>query len=203
MVHDLAYEACFRSSIGHDRSRPTSVDSIDEAGETLILRRVTQLDQLAHTLTEERARRVILLMLAGSSKDFWAVRDLEYVRDLGPAASFYPVRMANPIYVEVIPRELTLPLETTMAGSVAPAWYVKDDGSLDMDGLLSAFQGYSREHAESWVERYGHPEAGPQLVLHAYLQRMVTSGGRIGREYAVGRGRTAPPIEWCQVEPHG
>ena len=203
LVNALAYEACFRSETGHDRSRPIHVDSIDEARETLILRRVTHLDQLAQTLSEERVRRVVLPMLAGSSKDSWAVRDLEYVRDLGLVAPDYPVRMANPIYAEVIPRELTLPLEATMAGSVDPAWYVKEDGSLDIDGLLSAFQGYFREHAESWVDRYGHAEAGPQLVLHSYLQRVVNSGGRIGREYAVGRGRTDLLIEWRQVKPDG
>ncbi len=86
-----------------------------------------------------------------------------------------------------------------MAGAVDPAWCVNADGSLDLDGLPSAFQGYFREHAESWVERYGHAEAGPQLVLHAYLQRVVNSGGRIGREYAVGRGRTDLLIEWRQA----
>ena len=96
-----------------DRSQPIRVDSIDEARETLILKRVTHLDQLAHTLSEERVRRVTLPMLAGSSEYSWTVRDLEYVRDLGLVAPDYPVRMANPIYSEVIPRELTLPLEAT------------------------------------------------------------------------------------------
>ena len=203
LVNALAYEACFRAENGRDRSRPIPVDSIDEARETLILRRVTHLDQLAHTLSEQRVQRVILPMLAGSSEYSWAVRDLEYVRDLGLVAPDYPVRMANPIYAEVIPRELTLPLEATMAGSVDPAWYVKADASLDMDGLLGAFQGYFREHAESWVEHYGHAEAGPQLVLHAYLQRVVNSGGRMGREYAVGRGRSDLLIEWRQAKPGG
>ena len=203
LVNALAYEACFRAQNGRDRSRPIRVDAIDKARETLILRRVSHLDQLAHTLSEERVRRVILPMLVGSSEYSWAVRDLEYVRDVGLVAPDYPVRMANPIYAEVIPRELALPLEATMAGSVDPAWYVKADGSLDMDGLLSGFQGYFREHAESWIERYGHAEAGPQLVLHAYLQWVVNSGGRIGREYAVGRGRTDLLIEWCQVNPQG
>ncbi|MYK10121.1 MAG: ATP-binding protein, partial [Acidobacteriia bacterium] len=177
-VNALAYEACFSAEAGNERSQPIQVDAIDQARETLILRRVTHLDQLATTLSEERVRRVILPMLAGSSESAWAVRDLEYVRDLGPVASDYPVRMVNPIYAEVIPRELVLPLEATLAGSVDPAWYVQPDGSLDVSGLLSAFQGYFRENAESWVERYGHAEAGPQLVLHAYLQRVVNSGGR-------------------------
>ncbi|MYC68871.1 MAG: hypothetical protein F4X12_21385 [Acidobacteriia bacterium] len=176
LANALAYEACFRAEPGRDRSRPIRVEAIDEARQQLIRRRVTHLDQLANTLSEERVRRVILPMLAGSSESAWAVRDLEYVRDLGLVASDYPVRMANPIYAEFIPRELVLPLEATLAGSVDPAWYVQPNSSLDLEGLLSAFQDYFREHAESWVERYGHAEAGPQLVLHAYLQRVVHSG---------------------------
>ena len=199
LVNALAYEACFSDEAGNERSQPIRVDAIDQARETLILRRVTHLDQLANTLGEERVRRVILPMLAGSSESAWAVRDLEYVRDLGLVARDYPVRMANPIYAEVIPRELVLSQEATLAGSVDPAWYVQPDGSLDLEGLLRAFQDYFREHAESWVERYGHAEAGPQLVLHAYLHRVVNSGGRIGREYAVGRGRTDLLIEWRQT----
>ena len=196
LVNALAYQACFEDRAGRDRNRPIGVEAIEAARETLILARVTHLDQLADKLNEDRVRRVFLPMLAGSSDSSWSVRDLEYVRDLGLVAADYPVRMANPIYAEVIPRELVLPLEATLAGSVDPAWYVKADGNLDLEGLLSGFQGYFREHAESWVERFGHREAGPQLVLHAYLQRVVNSGGRIGREYAVGRGRADLLVEW-------
>lgn len=92
-------------------------------------------------------------MIAGSNRHSWTRRDLEYVQDLGLAARDYPVRMANPIYAGVIPRELALPPEPTLAADVDPEWYVKDDGSLDVAGLLCAFQGYFRENAESWVER--------------------------------------------------
>ena len=76
---------------------------------------------------------------------------------------------------------------------------MQPDGSLDLEGLLSAFLDYLRKHAESWVERYGHAAAGPQLALHAYRQRVVNSGERIGREYALGHERTNLPIEWLQV----
>ncbi len=203
LVNALAYEACFRAGPGPDPAQPVGVQAIDAAKEALIVRRVTHLDQLADKLREERVRRVILPMLAGSTQAAWSVRDLEYVRDLGLVAPGYPVRMANPLYAEVIPHELTLPLEATLAGAVKPEWYVQADGSLDVAGLLSAFQDYFREHAESWVQCYGHAEAGPQLVLHAYLQRVVNSSGRIGREYAVGRGRTDLLIEWGRSGPGG
>ena len=196
LVNALAYEACFDGETDRDRSMPIRGDDIDRAREALILGRVTHLDHLANTLRDDRVRRVILPMLAGSSESSWTVRDLDYVRELGLVAAGYPVCMANPIYAEVIPRELALPLEATIAGAVDPAWYVKPDGSLDLARLLDAFQGYFREHVESWVERYGHKEAGPQLILHGYLHRVVNSGGRIEREYAVGRGRIDLLIEW-------
>ena len=83
------------------------------------------------------------------------------------------VRIASPIDSEVVPRELTSVLESGLQAQVDPAWHVQTDGNLGLQGLLRAFQGYFREHAESWVDRYGHAEAGPQLVLHAYLHRVI------------------------------
>ena len=196
LVNALAYDACFDAEARRDRSRPIRVDTIDHARESLILRRITHLDQFAEKLREDRSRRVILPMLAGSADWDYSTRDLEYVRDLGLVASFGTVRIANPIDAEVVPRELTAVLQSGLEAQVNPSWYLQADGSLDLAGLLSAFQCYFRENAESWVERYGHAEAGPQLVLHAYLQRVVNGGGRIGCEYAVGRGRTDLLIEW-------
>ena len=196
LVNALALEACFEDKAGRDRRRSIGADAVDRARETLVRNRVTHLDQLANQLREGRVRRVILPMLAGSVNWDYSLRDLEYVRDLGLVAAQGKVRMANPIYAEVIPRELTAAHESGLESQVSPSWYVREDGSLDLPKLLGAFQGYFREHSESWVERYGHREAGPQLVLHAYLHRVINSGGRITREYAVGRGRTDLLVEW-------
>ncbi|MDE0126187.1 MAG: ATP-binding protein [Bryobacterales bacterium] len=196
LVNALALQACFKDRVGRDRSRPVGVPAIDRARETLILKRVTHLDQLAHQLREKRVRRVVMPMLAGSVDWEYSLRDLEYVRNLGLVAAEGRVRMANPIYAEVIPRELTAAQESGLESLVSPSWYVDEDGRLDLPKLLGAFQGYFREHSESWVQRYGHREAGPQLVLHAYLHRVVNSGGRITREYAVARGRTDLLVEW-------
>ncbi len=45
--------------------------------------------------------------------------------------------------------------------------------------------------------RYGnYKEAGPQLLLQAFLQRIINGGGRISREYGLGRKRTDLFIEW-------
>jgi len=35
-----------------------------------------------------------------------------------------------------------------------------------------------------------HWEAGPQLLLQAFLQRVINAGGQIEREYGLGRRRT-------------
>ncbi len=135
-------------------------------------------------------------MIGGSVSNRYSPRDLEYARDLGLVAASGPVRMANPIYAEVIPRELTQAHESELESLVVPSWYRRDDGSLDLPKLMAAFQDHFREHSEFWVQRYGHREAGPQLVLHAFLHRVVNSGGRITREYAVARGRSDLLIEW-------
>ena len=135
-------------------------------------------------------------MLGGSVNAAYSNRDLDYVRDLGLVAHEGVVRMANPIYSEFIPRELTASLRSGLESMVSPGWYVNDDGGLDVRDLLTAFQRFFREHSEYWVDRYGHLEAGPQLVLHAFVQCVVNSAGRITREYALARRRSDLLIEW-------
>ena len=198
-LRDLLNEAgevlCVKA--GRDRSRAITADDIFTAREELILSRRTHLDQLAHKLEEDRARRVIEPLLSGGDVQHDG-RDLEYARDLGLIAPDSPPRMANPIYAEVVPRELGYVLQDSLDQS--PAWYVKADGDLDMDKLLAAFQSFFREHSEHWLGRFDYREAGPQLILQAYLQRIVNGGGRIEREYGLGRGATDLLVLWPHRE---
>ena len=50
------------------------------------------------------------------------------------------------------------------------------------------------------MERFTYREAGPQLLLQAFLQRIVNGGGRIEREYGLGRRRTDLLVFWPQGE---
>jgi hypothetical protein len=195
LVNALAYEACFQIKAGRDRHRPITTEQIAVAKENLILRRETHLDQLADKLREERVRRVIEPLLIGqdSALDL-PLDDIDYVRDLGLVALDKPLRIANPIYREVIPRQLTASTEEMTVQE--SAWYVQPDHRLDMNKLLAAFQQFFREHAEPWIERFQYKEAGPQLLLQAFLQRIVNGGGRIDREYGLGRRRTDLLLHW-------
>ena len=196
LVNALASEACFWSEAGRDRARTITAEDVFAAREQLVVRRETHLDQLADKLREDRVRRVVEPLLSGSAENESSARDIEYVRDLGLIAQHGPLRIANPVYAEVVPRELTWAVQETLAQD--PAWYVGADGSLDVVALLAAFQAFFREHSEHWVGRFDYREAGPQLLLQAYLQRVVNGGGRIEREYGLGRGRTDLLIVWPQ-----
>jgi len=195
LVNALAYEACFRNKAGRDRRQPVTTTAICAAREQLILRRETHLDQLTDKLQEERVRRVVEPLLSGAEADAAIPQDdLQYVRDLGLVRRQGPVAIANPIYQEVIPRDLTYTTQEYLAQD--PAWYVDAAGRLRLAALLTAFQAFFREHSEHWVERFQYKEAGPQLLLQAFLQRIVNSGGRIEREYGLGRLRTDLLIVW-------
>ena len=195
LVNALAYETTWRNKEGRDRSRPITAEMIQQAKENLILRRVTHLDQLADKLREPRVRRVVEAILVGDQEpSAIPPDDISYVRDLGLVKTEGQLTIANPIYQEVIPRELTYTTQLTI--SEQPAWYLRPDGRLDLPKLLAAFQQFFREHSESWLERFDYKEAGPQLLLQAFLQRILNGGGRVDREYGLGRRRTDLLIVW-------
>ena len=194
LVNALCASACFESDAGRDRSRAIEADDIHAAREVLILSRRTHLDQLAHKLGEDRVRRVIGPILSGTQAQHDGP-DLEYARDLGLVAVADPPRIANPIYREVVPRELGYIVQSSL--DMEAVWYMDDAGRLDMAKLLTAFRTFFAEHAEHWLGRFdNYPEAAPQLILQAYLQRIVNGGGRIEREYGLGRGRTDLLVLW-------
>ena len=197
LVNAIAYQSCFRNPGGRDRGRPIALADVDRAKEQLILTRATHLDQLADKLREERVRRVIEPVLVGdSSLGSLAPDDLEYARDLGLVRLDGQLRISNAIYQEVIPRQLTFPIEVGIDQDAA--WYVKPDGGLDMPKLIRSFQVYFREQSDTAFNQEAHPyrEAWPQLLLQAFLNRVVHSGGRIEREYALGRRRTDLLVIW-------
>jgi hypothetical protein len=139
-------------------------------------------------------------MLEGLDLDV-RLDDLQYVQDLGLIRdTIQGPQISNPIYAEIIPRELTVSQQANLEARYEQAWYIRTDGSLDMHNLISAFQEFFREHSESWLERFQYKEAGPQLLMQAFLQRVVNSGGRVEREFGLGRMRTDLLVLWPLTE---
>jgi hypothetical protein len=75
-------------------------------------------------------------------------------------------------------------------------WYVRKDGSLDMGKLMQDWQEFWREDGHLAAEGFLYREAGPHLMLMAFLQRIVNGGGRIEREYGLGRGSLDLLVFW-------
>lgn len=198
LVNALAYEATFKSKAGRDRRQPISAERLNEAKEMLILRRETHLDQLADQLREPRVRRVIEPLLSSQHlHDSASEEDIQYVLDLGLIDQIDgQLAVANAIYREIIPRQLTCVQQLDFEAMQKTVWYVRPDGRLDDRKLLAAFQDFFREHSEHWLKRFEYQEAGPQLLLQAFLQRIVNGGGRVEREYGLGRGRTDLMVLW-------
>ena len=183
---------------GRDRTQPITADLLDEAKEALILRRETHLDQLADKLREARVRRVIEPLLSGEQLQVAASdEDIQYVRDLGLVDRIDgQLAIANATYREIIPRQLTYVQQLDLEANQQTAWYLHPDGRLDEGKLLAGFQDFFREHSEHWLQRFDYQEAGPQLLLQTFLQRLVNGGGRIEQEYGLGRGHTDLLVIW-------
>ena len=198
LVNALGYEVTYRTKENRDRSIPITVEMIQQAKENLIQRHETHLDQLADKLQEERVRRVIEPMLKGVDLESLITDDdLQYIIDLGLIRQGpQGPEIANPIYREVIPRQLSTITNENLKARFHDVWYIAPDGRIDMEKLMLSFQEFFREHSEHWIERYDYKEAGPQLLLQAFLQRIVNGGGRIEREYGLGRMRTDLLIVW-------
>jgi hypothetical protein len=197
LVNAIAREVIVKL-LQSDYTKPVTAELVNQAIQDIILNRPAHIDSLLERLKEERVRKVIEPIIVGEdffgrlSDDFLYVKDLGLITDtserLGPA---------NPIYGEVIARTLSYDLQQNLIQKY-PSYqiprYLKD-GHIDMEYLLGDFQQFWRENSEIWVERHNYKEAVPHLVLMAFLQRIINSGGQIISEMAAGRKR----VDLCVI----
>jgi hypothetical protein len=179
-----------------DRGVAITASRVDAAKETILLERRSHIDSLVACLREPRVQRILDPMLAGSQTSADVLDDdLTYVMGLGlirlREGAF---EIANPVYREVIPRALTFVRQGQIP--VQRAAYVRPDGSLDMARIMASFQDFWSEDGHLAAEGFGYRESGPHLMLMAFLQRIVNGGGRIEREYGLGRGAIDLMISW-------
>ena len=192
LVNAMARTATWDMRENRDRTVRITADIMYHAMEQLIYKRETHIDSLADKLKEERVHRVIAPIIAGEDAETVALSqnddDVQYCVDLGLVTRQPKLRIANEIYLEVIPRQLTKNRQDTLLEQ--PNWYTRPDNTIDMCKLLDKFQQFYRQNIQSWTEINAYKEAGPQLLLQAFLQRIVNGGGYISREYGLGRQRT-------------
>ncbi len=175
-------------------------DHVDQAAEILIERRDTHLDSLIERLREARVERVISPILAGDLVLGDRIHDdVAYTEDLGLVErESGHLRIANPIYHQVIPRALAYETQATVYHETE--WYVADDGRLDVEALLRGFLDFWREHGDAMLRSQPYKEVAFQLVVLSFLQRITNGGARIDREYSIGRGRMDLVIHWPHTD---
>ena len=197
LVNALANEIVAKM-LKNDFSRVITGEMVDQARERLIVQRQTHLDSLTDKINDPRVRPIVTAIITGDAPAFDGFDDaMRYCRDLGIITPAAPIRFANPIYREIITRILNAAFHESINQDVAStAWYLNEDGSLDMEKLLKAFVDFYRWNSESWLERFQYREAGHQLLFMAFLQRIINVGGRIEREMAIGNGRTDLVVFW-------
>ena len=206
LVNALAREATWSMKAHRDRSVVITPEIMYKAQENLIYRRDTHIDILIDKLKEPRVKRVIEPILANNDEaDDGLVPndDVLYVQDMGliKVEKGKPRRIANGIYREIIPRELTWSTQDALVQE--PQWYQNADNSINMEKLLLDFQQFFRENSDAWIGKFDYAEAGPQLLLQCFLQRIVNGGGYIDREYGLGRKRTDLLIRKPLTEGYG
>lgn len=196
LVNALAHEVVFEIRENRDPGVVITPEKLQKARERLVLSRQTHLDQLADKLSEERVRRVVLPILTGEMTP-GQEDDKEYCIDLGLITRGPDgISIANEIYREIIPRELSKEHQDNMLARFSPDW-INPDGSIDVQTLLTMFRDFWQENSDIWASHIaGYQEAAPQLVTQAFLQRVANGNGYIFREYAAGRRRTDLMLQW-------
>ena len=195
IVNSLFKRATMRI-LDETSAETVTLEHVKDARTQMVLARETHLDALAYRMEDPKVRRMMGTLFAGNVDIELAQSDtFRICTDLGLVHLEKGVpAVANPIYREVLARELTLGPQTMIP---EPEWqWKKPDGSLDMDALLAEFQKFWRRNSELWEQKIAYTEAFPHLLLMAFLQRVLNGGGRIDREYAAGRGRMDLAVEY-------
>ncbi|MCX6581043.1 MAG: AAA-like domain-containing protein [Candidatus Aminicenantes bacterium] len=187
--------------LGDDYSKPITFEIVKEAKDHLISRRDTHLDSLVDKLKEDRVKKIVQAIINGDNLPVNIFDDdILYIRDLGIVSQSSPLEFANPVYAEIIPRIIASPLQESIPKEIQTPWFLRPDGSLDMEKLLKEFQEFYRRNSGAWLDRYEYKESAHHLLLMAFLQRVINSGGEIIREMALGNGRIDMLVKFGKQE---
>jgi hypothetical protein len=196
IVNSLFMRATMRV-LDADSTETVMRGHIHEARQQMIIARETHLEALTVRMRDPKVRYVLETLLTGTPDLKLSESDaFAFCLDLGLVTRENGIpTVANPIYREVLARQMTIGAQDMLPPLPGARWQ-RADGTLDMDKLLREFQGFWQENSATWEETSSYTEAFPHLLLMAFLQRITNGEGRIEREYAAGRGRTDLAIEY-------
>jgi len=179
---------------------PVELHHVQEAREQIVEARETHLDALEYRLDNPEIYHIVATLINGGiDMEMAKTEGFRLAMDLGLISNESGAwTVANPIYREVLARRLTFGYQINIPGDTF-RWQ-HPDGSLDMDSLLLEFQKFWRRNSELWEQKSDYTEVFPQLLLMAFLQRLLNGGGHINREYALGRGRLDLLVEYRGAE---
>ncbi len=125
--------------IATDPTIQITPDLVNQAKEILIKRQDTHLDSLAERLREDRVRAIIQPILSGLEIADTPEDDRRYLLDLGLVVRSQEggLKIANPIYQDVIPRVLSQGAQDSLP-MIQPSW-LNPDGNINPQVLLEAF----------------------------------------------------------------
>jgi hypothetical protein len=196
LVNAIAYEICFEMIPRKQDIKTIRLKEVEEAAENLIQRREIHVRNLMEKLNEERIKNIITPMLSGA--DFFSgftEDDISYAQDLGLIKiDAGKILIANELYKEIIPRSLIYTTQLLIRYNLDN--YLDENGGLNIDKILKAFQIFYNRYYERWVEHFNYKNAGAFLLFQAFLQRITDGGGKIQREYGIGNKSTTIILNW-------
>lgn len=181
-VNALAREVAERADDGGGR-RPVTVESVDDALQSLVTRRDANLVALLEPLKEERVRKIVEPMIAGGTVATGGLADdYRYAVDSGlirrDAGKTVP---SNPVCGELIVRALSAGYRDEIVATLGEcrlSRYLRD-GRLDVDSMMRDFQRFRRETVSARRDRLRYRDVALHLSLVAFLQSVADDGGRI------------------------
>jgi hypothetical protein len=195
-VNALARET-IEEILSNDYRPDITAELIDRAADNLMERRDTHIDFLLDKLHVPQVKRIIEPMLAASSDSVFLTLDreskeesfndtLQYCLYLGLLKINGILRPANPIYASAIVRFLSENLKYDLPKEIIGKWM--DAKNIDMTGLLKDFQEFWAINSEKFLRYVKYPEAGPLLILSAFLQKALNGRATVVNEFANGQG---------------
>jgi len=167
---------------------PLTAAEVEKAKDLLLDRRGGLLDDIADRIGDPKLQAALAHVMSGVGREP-PPEDLRLAIDLGLVRRTPEgmVSMSCPFWIAYVGRLLPKAVRSVFPIEAQPSW-VRPDGQLDPELLLEAFLEFWRKNADTLFSNAQYGELSP-LVLTAFLNRVVKSGGLIEREYAIGRGR--------------